>query len=149
MDMMVDILKQLGADGSLLHQLIIVIVMYFLTKFLFLNHLQAILDNREDKTVNLEGSADKQFDEIEKIQKEYKEKIQKVNKEIKADSDSRKTEIARREESKYREQEKEVNTFVEESRTKIEAEINEKKAQILSEAQQLAGNLVDKVTKGL
>ena len=120
MDMVVDVLKQLGADETILHQLAIVIVMYLLTKFLFLTHLQAILDNREEKTVLLEGSAERQFDEVEKIQKEYKEKIQTVSKEIKNKTDKTKAEIAKREESKYREKEKEVNSYIDEARTKIE-----------------------------
>ena len=63
MEMFVDIFKQLGANESLVHQFIIVVVMFFLTKFLFLNHLQRILETREDKTVNLEGDAEKQFEE--------------------------------------------------------------------------------------
>lgn len=149
MEMMVDIFKQLGADGSLVHQFVIVVVMYFLTKFLFLDHLQTVLDTREDKTVNLEGSAEKQFEEINKIQSEYKEKMQTVNKSLKEKTETAKNEIIKREESKYRAQEKEINTFIESSRKEIESEINEKKDKVLEDAEQLASGLVQKMTKGL
>ncbi|MAX66443.1 MAG: hypothetical protein QF441_15100 [Bacteriovoracaceae bacterium] len=148
MEMFVDIFKQLGANESLVHQFIIVVVMFFLTKFLFLNHLQRILETREDKTVNLEGDAEKQFEEVEKIQKEYKEKIQTANKNLKAKVDSKKAEIIKKEEEKYREQEKEVNAFIESSRKEAEQEIGQKKDKVLEDAQQLANSLVEKMTKG-
>lgn len=149
MDTLLSVFQQLGANETLLYQFIIVVVMFFLTKFLFLNHLQAVLDTREDKTVNLEGSAEKQFDEIEKIQKEYKEKVQSATKEIKAKSDSVKAEVTKKQESKYREEEKEVNAYVEEARAKVEAELNEKKTAVLSEAEKLADDLVQKMARGV
>ncbi len=149
MEMVVDIFKQLGANESLVHQFVIVVVMFYLTKFLFLDHLQRVLDNREDKTVNLEGSAEKQFEEITKIQNEYKEKMQSITKSLKAKSESSKTEIIKREESKYREHEKEINSFIETSRKEVEAEIKEKKDKVLEDAEQLASGLVQKMTKGL
>jgi F0F1-type ATP synthase membrane subunit b/b' len=149
MEMAVDIFKQLGANESLVHQFVIIVVMFYLTKFLFIDHLQKVLDTREDKTVNLEGSAEKQFEEIEKIQKEYKEKMQSVNKSLKEKTESSKNEIIKREEAKYRAQENEINTFIETSRKEIEAEINGKKDKVLEDAEQLAGGLVQKMTKGL
>lgn len=149
MDMVVDIFKQLGANESLVHQFIIIVVMFYLTKFLFLNHLQEVLDVREDKTVNLEGSAEKQFEEISKIQDAYKEKMQTVNKEIKADYEDKKNTIVKREESVYREKESEINSFIEKSRLEIESEIKEKKDKVMNDAEQLAGGLVQKITKGL
>ena len=149
MDMIVGIFSNLGVDGSIVHQFIIIVVMFFLTKFLFLNHLQNLLDNREDKTVNLEGSAEKQFDEVEKIKKDYKQRIQTATKEIKTSTDSSKAEIAKREEAKYRTEEKEVNTYIEQERKKVEAEISEKKVSVLSEAKNLASHLVYKIAKVL
>ncbi len=42
-----------------------------------------------------------------------------------------------------------INKFIDDARAKLETEINEKKEKVLSEAEQLATSLVDKVTKGL
>ena len=148
MDMMVDIFKQLGANESLMYQFGIVVVMYFLTKFLFLDHLQKVLDTREDKTVNLEGNAEKQFAEIDKLQKEYKEKMLTVNKSLKEKADKSKNEIIKTHEKKYRSEEEQVNSFIEKSRKEIESEIEEKKDKIMQEAEQLASNLVQRMTKG-
>lgn len=149
MDMIVDIIKQLGADGSLLHQFIVVVVVFYLTKFLFLDHLQAILDHREDKTVNLEGNAEKQFDEIEKIQKEYNTKLQSASKQLKEKTDQAKFTITKREEGRYRAKEEEVSSFIDDARKKLEVELAEKREKVLGEAEVLASNLVEKVTKGI
>ena len=127
MEMFVDIFQQLGTDKSIVHQFIIIIVMFYLTKFLFINHLHEIISKREDNTVGLEGNAEKQFEEIDKIQNEYKDKIQNANKEIKSMLDNDKMVIVKTHEAKYREQETEINKFIETSRKKIEEEINEKK----------------------
>ena len=149
MDMVVDIFKQLGADESLVYQFVIIVVLFYLTKYLFLNHLQAILDNREDKTVNLEGAAEKQFNEIEKIQKTYKEKIQSATKDLKLSSEMKKNEITKREEATYKNHEAEANTFIEASRKELENEVNTKRESVLNEAEELASRLVDRVVKGL
>ncbi len=149
MEMFVDIFKQLGTDASIVHQFVIVVVMFFVSKFLFLNHLQNVLDTREDKTVNLEGNAEKQFSEIDKAQKEYTEKISATNKSLKQKTESAKAEIVKKEEAKYKSEENKVNSFLEKTRKEVEAEISEKKEAVLKEAEQLAGNLVDKISKGV
>lgn len=148
MDMVIGILKQLGADETLWQQFLIVTAMYFLAKFLFLDHLQNVIENREEKTVKLEGSAEKQFDEINKLSNEYKEKISSANKEAKANLDSSKKSIAKDLESKYRGEEKTINDYIESSRKDIEADLAQKKDQILSEAETLSNSLVQKIAKG-
>jgi F0F1-type ATP synthase membrane subunit b/b' len=149
MDMVVDIFKQLGADASLVYQFVIIVVMFYFTKFLFLDHLQAVLDNREDKTINLEGSAEEQFIEIEKIQNNYKEQIQSATQDLKNSTESKKAEISKREETKYRTHEQKTNSLLEDARKKLESDIGEKKNIVMKEAQALATDLVDKVAKGL
>ena len=149
MEIVVEIFKQLGADESLLHQFIIVVVMFFVTKMLFFNHLKNVILTREERTVKLAGNAEKQFEEINKIQNDYKEKIQKAHKEIKSQNDEKKSAVVKTEEAKYRAQEKEINDFIESSRKKAEAEINEKKDGIMKDAENLASELVNKIAKGL
>ena len=63
MEMFVDIFKQLGANQSLIHQFAIIVIVFYLSKSVFIKHLQQILENREDRTVNLEGNAEKQFED--------------------------------------------------------------------------------------
>jgi F-type H+-transporting ATPase subunit b len=148
MDVVLGIFDQLGADKSLIYQLVIFIVMFIISKFLFFNHLQFVIENREEKTVKLEGNAEKQFEEINKMSSDYKEKITNAHKEAKEKSSSEKAKIVKELESKYREHEKEINTFVEKSREEANKEIGAKKEEILSEAEQLANNLVQKLSRG-
>ncbi len=148
MDMVIGILKQLGADETLWQQFLIVTAMYFLAKFLFLDHLQNVIENREEKTVKLEGNAEKQFEEINKLSNEYKEKISAANKEAKANLDLNKKDIAKDLENKYRGEEKTINDYIDSSRKDIEADLAQKKDQVLSEAETLSNSLVQKIAKG-
>jgi len=145
---MLEIFTQLGTDQSIIYQFVIVIVLFVVSKFLFLGHLQNIIETREDRTSKLEGNTEKQFEEIEKIKQGYKSKIQTANKDMKQKLDDGKTEISKKYETKYRSEEVEVNTFIEKSKKEIEAEISEKKNAVMSEAQELAKNLVSKIAKG-
>lgn len=148
MDMVIGILKQLGADETLWQQFVIVTAMYFLAKFLFLDHLQNVIETREEKTVKLEGNAEKQFEEINKLSSEYKDKISSANKEAKATLDQNKKDIAKELENKYRGEEKTINEYIESSRKDIEADLAQKKDQVLSEAETLSNSLVQKIAKG-
>lgn len=148
MDMVFDILKQLGADETLWIQLGIIVVMLVVSKFLFLTHLQTVIEKREEKTVGLEGTADKQFDEVNKLSDEYKNKIQSANKEVRSKVENEKANLAKELEAKYRTEEKSVNDYIDESRKLSQAKIAEQKDKVLSEADDLALNLIQKITKG-
>ena len=145
---MADIFVQLGTDQSILYQLAVIIVMFALSKMIFIKHMQSIIETREEKTSKLEGNTEKQFEEIEKIQKAYKEKIQAANKEVKKQLDEGKNELAKKYEAQYRAEEVVVNDFINKSKTEIETEITEKRSNVLNEAEELAKNLVNKIAKG-
>lgn len=149
MDKIISVFKQLGVNESVVYQFLVVLVVYFLAKYLFLDHLQKLLDLREDKTVNLEGEAEEQFAQVEKEQQEYKEKMISVNKALKEKLDAKKAEVIKVEEAKYKKEEHEVNTYIEASRKEVEKEIADKKEVILKEAEQLSTNLVQRLTKGI
>lgn len=148
MDMVLGILKQLGANETIWQQFVIVTAMYFLAKFTFLDHLQNVIETREEKTVKLEGNAEKQFEEINKLSNEYKEKITSANKEAKAKLDAQKKEISKEFEAKYRAEEKSINNYIDSTRKDIEADLAQKKDQVLSEAETLSNSLVEKIAKG-
>lgn len=148
MDMFIGILNQLGANESIWYQLGLIVLMYVLAKFLFIDHLQKILETREEKTVKLVGNTEKQFAEITKIQNDYKEKIRAANKEVKENLDIKKQEIIKKEESEYKAQEKEINKYITDSRAEIEKDIKDKKDKILADAESLSSSLVQKITQG-
>ena len=148
MDVVLGIFDQLGADKSLIYQLVIFFVMFVLSKVLFFNHLQFVLENREEKTVKLEGNAEKQFQKISEMSASYKEKITAAHKQAKDQISNEKNQITKELESKYRDQEKEINLFVEKARIEANKEIDIKKDEVLAEAEQLADGLVQKLIRG-
>lgn len=145
---MSDIFVQLGTDQSILYQLAVIVVMFALSKMIFIKHMQSIIETREDKTSKLEGNTEKQFEEIQKIQAAYKAKIQTANKEVKKKLDEGKSELAKKYEADYRAEEVVVNEYINKSKKEIEAEISEKKSNVLNDAEELAKNLVNKIAKG-
>lgn len=148
MDAFVAIFQQLGANESLVYQFVIFVIVFLIAKFGFFNHLQKMLDTREEKTVKLESNAEAKFEEINKLSAEYKDKIQTANKEAKAKVDAGKMDIIKTEEARYRQHENEVNEYVESSRSEVQKEVQAKREEVMSEAEQLANTLVQKITKG-
>lgn len=148
MDLVLSIFQQLGADKSIFVQFGIITVMFVLSKQLFFGHLQRVLDTREDKTTKLAGDADKQFEEVNQLADQYKDKMQAASREMKSNLDSSKNEIIKSAESRYRTSETETNAEVEKARKEIETEVKSQEEAVLSQAQALADNLVEKITKG-
>ena len=81
-----EIFVQLGADSSLIYQSVIVLAVLILAKIFFLNHLENLLVKREEATTGLESNADKQFEEIENLKKQYDSKISNAHKKIKSNT---------------------------------------------------------------
>ncbi len=145
MDTVKAIFTQLGVDSSLLPQFLIVFGMFIVAKFLFLNHLQFVLENREDKTVKLESSADLTLENVNKMAQEYKSKIDGANKEAMKVVSSKKAEIQARHGESFKKTEKEINQFVENSRLDFENEIQTNKSKFLGEVDSLSDDLVKKI----
>jgi F0F1-type ATP synthase membrane subunit b/b' len=148
MDMVLGIFTSLGADKTLWIQLSIAIVMLFVSNFLFLNHLQIIIEKREKNTTGLEGEADSKFEEVDRLAAEYKEKISSATKAEREKIEIEKSVITKNLESKYRTEEKSVNDHVDKSRKESEAKVAAQKDEVLSGAEELAMSLVQKITKG-
>ncbi|MCE3013853.1 MAG: hypothetical protein LW878_12375 [Proteobacteria bacterium] len=145
MDTIKAIFTQLGVDSSLLPQFILVFVIFILAKFLFLNHLQFVLENREEKTVKLENSADDTFEKVNQMSKEYKAKIDSANKEAMKVLNQGKTAIQTKLGDELKKTEKEINSFVEDSRMNFEKELKANSAKFHSEVDGMAQELVTKI----
>ncbi len=139
------IFTQLGVDSSLLPQFIIVFVIFIIAKFLFLNHLQFVLENREEKTVKLESSADNTLEQVNKMAQEYKAKIDSANKESMKIISAKKAEIQARYGETFKKTEKEINQFVEESRQSFEREIQANRSKFAGEIDGMANELINKI----
>lgn len=145
MDTVAQIFTQLGVDSSLLPQFILVVALFIIAKFLFLNHLQFVLENREDKTVKLEGAADETLERVNKLNQNYKAKVDAANKDAMKVLLTKKGEIQNRFNEQFKKTEREINQFVEESRLQFEREVQANRSKFLAEADGLANDLVKKL----
>lgn len=146
MDTVLAIFTQLGADSSILYQFVVVVVLFVLMKFIFVNKLQTVIETREEKTVKLEVSADSTFEKIEELENTYKAEINKAYSEAQAYINNKKADITNEHSSFLKKTEKEVQDYVDEARKKNEEEIGGQKGSIISEADSLAENLISKLT---
>jgi F0F1-type ATP synthase membrane subunit b/b' len=145
MDTVKAIFTQLGVDSSLLPQFILVFCLFLIAKFLFLNHLQFVLENREEKTVKLEGSADEALEKVNRLSMEYKAKVNLANQESMKTLSAKKADIVARYNEQFKKTEREINAFVDQSRQNFEKEVEVNRAQFMREADGLAGDLVKKI----
>jgi F0F1-type ATP synthase membrane subunit b/b' len=145
MDTVKAIFTQLGVDSSLIPQFVLIFVIFIVARFVFLNHLQFVLENREDKTVKLVSSADHTLETVNKLAQEYKAKIDNANKESMKILSAKKQGIQASYHETFKKTEKEINQFVEESRQNIERGIQNNRSKFMSDVDGLAGDLVNKI----
>lgn len=139
------IFTQLGVDHSLPYQFAIVIAVFVLAQLLFLGKLQDVIENREEKTVKLESSADETMEKVTRMKAEYKAKVDEANRIALKTSTEKKTKITQTYTEQYKQTEKEVGSFVDQSRNEYAKEVAGNKEAYLSEAETLAQSLVQKI----
>ena len=81
MDTIYIVFDSLQIDKNFFIQFVLVTVLYFVLRFLFLDKLQEVLTLREDNTTKMESGADDKLNQAEKISKQYKEKIEDARQE--------------------------------------------------------------------
>lgn len=141
------ILDQLKINSTLFIQFGIVIVMFILTKLIFFSKLQFVIENREEKTVKLESSADETFQKVNELSESYKEKINEANVKAQTKLNTVRTDIINEEDKKYKQVEQEMEQYLDTSRKELVEEIKVKENQILSSSDELADALVEKITQ--
>ncbi len=139
------IFTQLGVNSSLLPQFVIVLVVFVLAQSLFLSKLQQVLESREEKTVKLENSADETFENVQKMQQEYKSKIDVAQREAFKNATEKKNSIAANLSNQYKSAEREVANFVDQSRADFHKEVEKSRDEYLSASKQLSDSLVQKI----
>ena len=140
-----EILTQMGVDGSLAYQFVIIVAVFVIANFLFLGKLQDVLEVREEKTVKLENSADETLEKVTSLQGEYKVKIDEANRAALKNATDKKQQITAKYTEQYKSVEREVNSFVDKSRNEFSKEIAGNKDKYLAESESLAQTLVQKI----
>lgn len=145
METFVAIFTQLGVDSSLVPQFITILVVFVIANFLFLGKVQEVIETREEKTVKLENSADDTIEKVTRMQNEYKTKIDEANRSALKTLTDKKAQITTKYTEQYKQTEREVNQFVDQSRNEFSKEVEGNKEKYLSEANNLAQSLVQKI----
>jgi F0F1-type ATP synthase membrane subunit b/b' len=147
METLLAIFEQLKINSSVLPQFIIITVVYFISRFIFLGKLQNILETREENTVKAESGAEDMLTKVDEMSKKYKSQIDDANKKAKSFVLDRKSSITSDLDKKYKTLENEISSYMEKSRNEIKENYKTKKAEVLSDADGLSDLLVSKITK--
>lgn len=142
----VGVFKKLGIDSTIIFQFFIFLGTFFILKMLFFSKLLFVLEQREGKTTKLEGTANEKFAEAERMANKYGTEIQKANVEAQTLFSTKKAEIIEKERARFKSVEATVNDELDAKRKELEADFNLKKESLLKNADQLAGELSNRLT---
>ena len=142
----VGVFKKLGIDSTIIFQFVIFLITFFILKVLFFSKLLFVLEQREGKTTKLEGKANDKFAEAERMSAKYNEEVQETNVKAQELFSTKKSEIIDRERARFKTVETEVNKELDQKRKEIETEFATKKESLLKSADELAGELSNRLT---
>lgn len=147
MDTIVIILKALKIDQTVLIQFVILLFFFNAIATLLFKKIQAVLELRENKTVKLESNAHNVYKKADDLAEQYKAKVEKTHQDSQDITQKKKSAILNREKEILKAEEDKLSSEYEEVKSKIQIEMSEKRKVIMAEADKLAGNLVEKLTK--
>jgi F0F1-type ATP synthase membrane subunit b/b' len=147
MDTIVVILTALKIDKTVLIQFGILFVFFNILAPLFFKRIQDILEYRESKTSKLENHAHAVYKQAEDLAEQYKAKVEKTHADSQLSASKKKNEVLEKEKSIIKSAEEQINSEYEIRRTQLLSDVSEKRTAVMAEAEKLAGNLVEKLTK--
>lgn len=147
MDTIVVILTALKIDKTVLIQFGILIVFFNIIAPLFFKRLQDIIEYRESKTTKLESHAHAIYKQAEDLAEQYKAKVEKTHADSQVASSKKKADVLNKERDLIKSAEEQINSEYEARRSQIVKDVSEKRTSVMAEAEKLAGNLVEKLTK--
>ncbi|MDD4974693.1 MAG: hypothetical protein PHY93_10110 [Bacteriovorax sp.] len=147
MDTIVIILKALKIDQTALIQFGILLVLFNTIAPLLFKKIQEVLELRESKTTKLESNAHNVYKKSEDLAEQYKAKIEKTHQDSQSVTQKKKSDILNKEKEILKSEEDKLSSEYEDRKSKIKKEMSEKRTIIMAEADKLAANLVEKLTK--
>lgn len=147
MDTIVIILQAIKIDKTVLIQFGLLVLFFNLLAPLFFNKIKEILEYRESKTTKLESHAHAVYKQAEDLADQYKAKIEKTHQDSQSVANKKKSDILNKEKDLLKQAEANLDSDYENRKSKILKEMSEKRSVVMAEADKLAGNLVEKLTK--
>lgn len=145
MEVLTGILNQLDINITVFYNLAFILVMFFLTKILFFNKLQGVLENRLEKTVKSEGASDEKFAKIKEMETEYNVKMTTAKNAAYQKFSASKNQITKDLDQKIKIKESELEARYEDAKVKQKAEYEQSKETLLKEVESLSDSLVTKI----
>jgi F0F1-type ATP synthase membrane subunit b/b' len=147
MDTINQILSQLGANFTFVYQFLVLTVFFAVMKYFVFDKLQFVLENRIEKSSNLETSADEKFEQINELAQKYTVEIESAYVEAQKNLNKEKTVFTIEKDKVFKSKEVEMESFINENREVIIKEIAAKKTEILKDTGALADDFVNKISK--
>jgi F-type H+-transporting ATPase subunit b len=147
MDTIVIILKALKIDQTALIQFGILLVLFNTIAPLLFKKIQDVLELRESKTTKLESNAHNVYKKSEDLAEQYKAKVEKTHQDSQNITQKKKADILNKEKEILKSEENKLSSEYEDRKSKIKKEMSEKRTIMMAEADKLAANLVEKLTK--
>ena len=142
---MITIFNQLGVDITIAHQFVLFVVLFVLLKLVLFDKLQFVISLREDKTVNLDGLADKKLGQAERLATQYEEKLEATNAQAMKHISEVKAREIKTQARTLAKHEEELEKSSGAEREKLMQGINEKHKEVLKSVDRLSNDLVKKI----
>ncbi|RPJ79001.1 MAG: hypothetical protein EHM20_02530 [Alphaproteobacteria bacterium] len=147
MDTILVILNALKIDKTVIIQFVLLIVFFNTLAPLLFKRIQKVLELREGKTTKLESHAHAVYKKSEELAEQYKAKVEKTHQDSQLNTNKKKSDVLNKERDLLKSAEEKISAEYEERKAKILKEISEKRLVVMAEAEKLASNLVEKLTK--
>lgn len=147
MDTIAPILLALKVDKTVLIQFGLLVLFFNLLAPLFFNKIKEVLEYRDSKTTKLESHAHAVYKQSEDLAEQYKAKVEKTHQDSQGVANKKKNETLNKEKEILKSAEEQIDAEYESRKSKIQKEVLEKRTVVMAEAEKLAGNLVEKLTK--
>ncbi len=140
-----NILTRLGLNETFFYQFGIFLVFFFISKPLFFDLLQFVLENRRAKTTELQDKAATLFSEGERLAKQYESQVQESHKEFQKKINLQKKKMKSEKSKEISIAERKAHQEFESNRQQIFKETEQLQKEIAGEREKLSSMLVNKL----
>ena len=147
MELLRDVLGQLGIDKTLFLQFILVVTVYFLLSRIVFRKMLTLLLIRKHQITGMKNMAEMSLFDLDKLSKEYSERWQRYEEEVdrmKTEAQDRSTRDAT---DLIRKANKETDVFLKEKRSEILRQIIKIETELEPEVELMSQKLQNKLTK--
>ncbi len=142
-----EIIYKLGWDPTFWWQLAILLVMFFILKFLLFDKLIAVLEERENQTTKLFAEADGLRHRTEEIEKQFQGRLDEARNDIKKLNGAKHEELMSIERVEIQKLSKELDEIYDKKQIEINGKHEEARKEALRHADELSEALVEKLVK--